>query len=61
MICSEDWKTLDDLRMNMKKTQVLSSYSALNPEFAKIVISGVHFHKDYNKSGRIRKTLKDMQ
>ena len=47
--------------MNMKKTQGLSSYSAINPEFAQIVRFGAHFHKDKNKSGRIWKTLQDMQ
>ena len=30
---SEDWKTVEDLSMNIEKTQVLSSFSALNSEF----------------------------
>ena len=31
--------------MNMQKTEVLSSYSALNPEFAQFVISWATFIK----------------
>ena len=40
---------MEYLRLKMKKTEMVSFYSALNPKFAQILRSGAHFHKDKNK------------
>ena len=52
-ICSNDWKTIEDLSMNMKKTQVPYSFSARNSEFFIHTIPHIHQYKKQKNYGDI--------